>query len=297
MTPYARRGGWRRAAPGLLVVLTLMGSTAQAVRGQSVIEGVTLDEATGVPLGGAYVALALENGVTVVAAVVTSANGKFRIRGPEPGRYFVFVTRIGYGRLMRGPVEVRVGERVELELRLKPEPVELDSVVAAAAPGARPTLLDFAGFNDRKKLGIGRFITRADIAQRNPRELNDVFRVVPGVHLVPTGTGRLDIVLRGGRVRRGVSRQYCYPAVFIDGVRTPAGGRQPTDLNEIVPPEDVEGIEIYLGPSEAPPIFGGTGSACGVVVVWTRDSRPVRDQPARDDTSRASPRERPPTRP
>lgn len=296
MTAYARRDGRRRAVPGLLAVLMLLGRTAQAPCGQSIVEGVTLDEATGAPIGGAYVALSLEDRVTVVAAVVTSAQGRFRIRGPEPGRYFVFATHIGYGRLTHGPVEVRAGERVQLELRLKPEPVELDSVVAAAAPGARPTLLDLTGFNDREKLGIGRFITRADIAQRNPRELNDVFRSVPGVRLVPTGTGRLDIVLRGGGMRRGVTR-HCYPAVFIDGVRTPAGGHHPTDLNEIVPPGNVEGIEIYLGPSEVPPIFGGTGSVCGAVVVWTRDPRPGRGQPARNDTSQAAPRERPPTTP
>lgn len=283
MTLYARCG--RRAAPGLTVILALMGSTADAARGQSAVEGITLGAATGTPIGGAYVTLSLEDRVTVVAAVVTSEHGRFRFPDPEPGRYFVSATHIGYALLTHGPIEVRAGERVELELRLKPEPVELDSVVAAAMPETRPTLLDLVGFNDRQKRGVGRFITRADIARRNPRELNDVFRAVPGVRLVPAGPGRLDITLRGGGMRRGASRQYCYPAVFIDGVRTPAGGHYPTYLNETIPPGDVEGIEIYLGPSEVPPIFGGIGSGCGAVVVWTRDARPGREQPARNDAA------------
>jgi len=189
VTPYARCG--RRAAAGLTVFLALMGSTAHAVCGQSVVEGIALDAATGTPIAGAHVTLYLDDRVTVVAAVVTGEHGRFRFLAPQPGRYFVSAAQIGYGPLTHGPVEVRAGERAELELRLKPEPVELD-------------------------------------------------------------------------------------------LRTPSGGHYPTYLNETVVPGDVEGIEIYLGPSEVPPIFGGIGSGCGVVVVWTRDARPERAQPQND---------------
>ena len=33
---------------------------------------------------------------------------------------------------------------------------------------------------------------------------------------------------------------------------------------------DLEGVEIYRGPSEAPIKYQTTGSACGVLLLWTR---------------------------
>ena len=41
-------------------------------------------------------------------------------------------------------------------------------------------------------------------------------------------------------------------------------------IDELVPPSDVEGIEVYKGAATIPVELNGTGSACGVVSIWTR---------------------------
>jgi hypothetical protein len=38
----------------------------------------------------------------------------------------------------------------------------------------------------------------------------------------------------------------------------------------VVLPDQVAGIELYTGPATVPPEFNATGSACGVVAVWTK---------------------------
>jgi hypothetical protein len=60
---------------------------------------------------------------------------------------------------------------------------------------------------------------------------------------------------------------------FVDGVRDPAlagGGQLGYSLDDVIDPDHVVGVEVYLG-STAPVRFGGTTSGrCGVVLIWTR---------------------------
>ena len=61
-------------------------------------------------------------------------------------------------------------------------------------------------------------------------------------------------------------RTNCPPQYFIDGVQ--ATGYNIDDM----PVGDVEGIEIYAGPSGLPPEFNKFHStvSCGAVIIWTR---------------------------
>lgn len=271
--PHCRR--FSPPFPGLATACALLLCAAAPLPAQYV-RGRLVDDATGRPIKGGYVALLLGDRTTAASALA-DADGRFRMRTPEPGRYYIFATHVAYRRITRGPVDVHAGAEVDVEVRLTARPIELDSVLVSAGGRGAGSVLENAGFNARERIGLGRFVTREDIERRNPRELNDVLRVIPGVQVVPTGTGQMDVVLRGGRVARGPSRTHvCYPAVYIDGVRTPSGGRMPTELNQIINPWTVEGIEIYRGPSEVPAIFGGPGSACGAIVLWTRDPAPER---------------------
>jgi len=62
----------------------------------------------------------------------------------------------------------------------------------------------------------------------------------------------------------------CYVAVYLDGIRIWAPGpKEPIDINRYRVNE-LEGIEVYRGPSETPTQYQMTGSACGVVLLWTR---------------------------
>lgn len=112
-------------------------------------------------------------------------------------------------------------------------------------------------FMRRRQQGMGRFLTAAEVAARNPIRTTDVFQTTLGVRWQP-GQG-FNGVLRG--------RGGCVPAVAIDGMPIHDGA---DELDNLVMPQQIMGIEIYPTAATAPAQYGGIGAnACGVVLVWT----------------------------
>jgi hypothetical protein len=94
-----------------------------------------------------------------------------------------------------------------------------------------------------------------------------VLRRVPGVRLLRPDGRRADAVL----TRANTGRR-CMPAIFLDGIVSRAGGApRITDvvIDDMVPATEIEGIEIYHGPSQAPAVFS-RHAECGAIVVWTK---------------------------
>jgi outer membrane receptor for ferrienterochelin and colicin len=123
------------------------------------------------------------------------------------------------------------------------------------------------GFYERQKIGLGVFITRAEIEKRPPTQrVTDLIMGRAGVHVMGG-----YIVFRSAFTLGG-----CSPRVFIDGLyvldslRVSDGIR--TGINNYLHSSDVEAIEIYRGPAEVPPQYGGA-AACGVVLIWLRQGR------------------------
>ena len=115
-------------------------------------------------------------------------------------------------------------------------------------------------FEARRRLGVGHFVTRADIERRRPNVLSEYMRMVPGVRITTLDNGRT--ALRFARNPRG----NCPPQYFVDGI--PASN---FDIDEVLP-GDVEGVELYAGAAGVPPQFNrfnGT-SICGTILIWTR---------------------------
>ncbi|MBV9111159.1 MAG: hypothetical protein JO306_17265, partial [Gemmatimonadetes bacterium] len=59
----------------------------------------------------------------------------------------------------------------------------------------------------------------------------------------------------------------CVPVLVVDGIPMPG-----TEMDLEIAPEDIEGIEVYRGPSEIPPRYIALASPCGLIVVWSRDA-------------------------
>jgi hypothetical protein len=74
----------------------------------------------------------------------------------------------------------------------------------------------------------------------------------------------------------GSERGPCEPYVYVDNVwvNRPINGLQSADfgLEDIVPIDIVEAIEVYWGPFQAPMRYQGSRyeNECGVILVWTR---------------------------
>lgn len=115
-----------------------------------------------------------------------------------------------------------------------------------------------AGFYQRRSRSSGgHFITRTQIEQRNPAQLTDLFRSVPGARIY-SSTFTSVVRFRGMR---------CAPLVWLDGFPATAGE---FDLDAL-DPYIVEGIEVYLGVATVPPEFRWVrgGGSCGAIVIWT----------------------------
>jgi hypothetical protein len=114
-------------------------------------------------------------------------------------------------------------------------------------------------FEQRRATAHGTFITRAEIEEKNPLRISDLFYMVPNTILAPDGRGGMMLQsMRGG----GLFDQPCTVPVFVDGVRT-AGG-----IDAMLSPELVEAVEVYTGLADTPPQFGP--SRCGAVAIWLR---------------------------
>ena len=70
------------------------------------------------------------------------------------------------------------------------------------------------------------------------------------------------------------SRRRAGQGHYIDGYLFPSGDME---IDDVVIPDDIEGIEVYTKPGLAPAQFTNNMSGCGSIVVWTRKAtRPDR---------------------
>jgi TonB family protein len=117
---------------------------------------------------------------------------------------------------------------------------------------------------------MGHFISRDQIEKRNPVNMTDMFRMVPGARVESRGF-RTMVRFRGAR---------CAPLTWLDGTPLYAGE---FDLDSL-DPRSMEGIEIYSGPAGVPAEFQGNrqmSSSCGTVILWSRQGelRPKKRKP------------------
>jgi hypothetical protein len=196
------------------------------------------------------------NGGAFVAR--TNDAGGFRFAGVPVGRADVLIRRMGFAPTMSSVV-LREGRIDSLAVHL--------AVVAAALPGlrvedeadARSHRL-LAGFWERRSQGFGNFMTRDQIEARNASNFVDLVRQVPSASIVSVN-GRSVI-----RFKRAIGPRDCPPQYWIDGMRLEQAS--PDEFT----PGDLEGIEIYAGPSTIPVQFAPrpTTYTCGAIILWTR---------------------------
>jgi len=225
----------------------------------------------GAPLAGAQVEL-----LGTRRVVTADRAGVALLRGVAPGPTLFEVRRLGYGS-EHFTVNVPPGDTLGIDVDLLAAPVRLRGV-RATATSRIPTLQD-AGFYERQRMGLGTFLTAAEMEQRPGARFTSAMRMVPGVRVVRfrarQGTGRRGRAARAGmdmdeQYRIASSRSTgtggvpdCYMDVYVDGIK------YDQDLDAF-PVSGVEAVEVYSGPGSAPPQFRNVTSKCGVVVVWLK---------------------------
>lgn len=191
----------------------------------------------------------------------TNAIGGFRFPGAPEGSVKLTMRRLGYEQATVD-LELKPGRIDSLVVALTAIPAVLAGVNVNEDVNARSKRL-LAGFWERKARGIGNYMTREEVIERNAHSFPDLVRMKPGTQIVMVN-GRKQVRFSRSPTIRGD----CPPLYFLDGMRIENA------TGEEVQPGDVEAIEMYSSTATIPPQFQprmvANPRTCGVIVVWTR---------------------------
>jgi len=281
---------------GFFFLLLPAGLTGQEVRGH------LLESGTRQPITLGAVTL-LDTAFSAVVQTLTNEDGAFLLQAPAPGAYYVLAEALGYAPNVDGILELGSGGSITVEVYLRPNPIEMDSLTVALTRLLQFHNLSEVGYYDRKKMGFGSFISPEEIKRQNPVSAYHLLRQVPDLHLgAQTAAGTRVYLVRGGRP--------CTPRVYVDGsmvmndVLTERLGpqnlnpapvtpentglpqldpsqvdlesrlRAPTAyagvvLESLVNIQDISAVEVHTRATSIPLIYGGTQDTCGVIMLWT----------------------------
>ncbi len=214
--------------------------------------GHVLDEATGAPVEGAEVHVGERS-------VLTSVSGFFAFEELAPGAAVVSVSHLAYED-REVAVQLVAARSVQVEIRVSVEALALDPIEVTVRPSRR--LRQMQGFEYRREVAFGRFFTRDQLELLHPRNLGDVLREVPGIHVRNTRSSGLGDVLL--RFRGGT----CQPKVWVDGVERNKAWSQ-LELKEL-PGWELEAVEVYKALETPAEFYDPAGSPCVTIVAWTR---------------------------
>ncbi|HEU4994247.1 MAG TPA: carboxypeptidase regulatory-like domain-containing protein [Gemmatimonadaceae bacterium] len=234
---------------GLAVLLCL--GTVEAGAQKVSVRGVVHD-ADGRAIPDADVAVVSARQVTR-----TDGQGRFALSKIPAGRVHITARRLGYS---PGKAEFVAEQDVDsIRLTLTIQPALIAAMEVSSSERQKRQWIE--DFYRRRAQGLGQYVTREEILSRNSFRPSDMFRNTPGVQIA-RGRG-----LRFNYAKSLDPRRDCPPLIWVDGQR--ALGMELDDLS--LP--DIEGIELYSGPSTTPMQFSSnitSAQTCGTIVVWTR---------------------------
>lgn len=190
-------------------------------------------------------------------SVVTDSLGHFTFGELPPGIVRFVVRGVGFP-VLRVAVALTRGESLSkvIELDSSSGGRAAQSLPGVVATAPRPPMPRFVDFERRRLTGRGQYLVREDIEKSGVSSLQGAMRGLRGVN-IDCGGGSGCII----RMARAPMR--CPPEYIIDE-------RVDNTFGPDTPIRDIEGIEVYTGPSDVPGEFAGRHAGCGVIVVWTR---------------------------
>ncbi|HEX8904046.1 MAG TPA: carboxypeptidase regulatory-like domain-containing protein [Longimicrobiaceae bacterium] len=234
---------------------------ASALQAQQQFTGKVMDRTGEGPVPTATVE-ALAPNDRVVARARSNDDGSFTLRLRDPGEFKLRVQRLGYRTATSEAVPVQAQQTVRVELRISTAEVALSPLTVTGRTDApRSPRLEREGFYQRQQLHVGAFVTREQIDRQRPLHPSQALRGIPGVRVQQINGSTQGVVVITRRERGG-----CIPLLLVDNA---VMGAEDIDLQ--IGAKDIDGIEVYRGPSEIPGRYISLASACGLIVVWSRD--------------------------
>jgi hypothetical protein len=220
------------------------------LRGPVRLRGIVEDATRSRPLSGVQVGI-VGTGLTAVS----NEQGEFTLAELPPGTQSLFARKIGYLPWEQA-VNLFADDTSRLVLKIPTLKSVLDTVKITATRNMDPT-----GFYRRKQTGLGHYLDANQIAKMRPYQTSDLLWRMPSIR--PSVSGFDRIALMSNRMGG-----FCQPTVYVDGMRMM--DMTLTDLDMMVLPEDVVGIETYTSLVGTPPEFLMSFADCGSIIVWTR---------------------------
>lgn len=244
------------SAPTSGVLLWLLASTRLLAQGT--IEGTVFTaDVSSAPLRDATVDIR-----SIPVSTTTDNRGQFRLDSLPPGRYRLRARHIGY---YAAELDVRIAatDTVRVVLRMQVAPTTL-APIEVNAPNPETLNPRMAGFNDRRRRGLGEFLGPEELRELEHTNLTQVLRTV-GLTIARN--------LRNGRpfasARRGptsLRETTCPVQVYVDGILMP-NTPEPFDPTSIRL-ETLVGLEFYTGGARVPVLFERGDARCGVLLLW-----------------------------
>ena len=165
---------------GRVLLLALVGlwgfpvglASQQILHGR--ILGTVVDQVEGEAISGVEVRL---RGMSEPR--ISDTRGTFVFDRVPPGFHVLEVSHLSY-RVRTDSILVPPEETLEIVVTLSPDPIPLDPIRVSV----RSKVLEASGFFQRRAQGLsGVHLTRAEIEERRPHRVSDLFASVPGARL------------------------------------------------------------------------------------------------------------------
>ena len=242
---------------------------------QAVLKGTVRQDSTGVPLVGVEV---LADGVG--KHTTSDRNGNFILKDLPYGPQTILFRQIGFRPARRGVLLLR-GDTIKLDVLLISESAQRLEPIAVEAPSKTVSHGVRDDLENRRRLGLGKFIDSADLHRNESRQLGDLLRGIPGINVVVPPycrRGQVRDCLSSRTAQVAVSSRMmtrrCFVEVVLDGIVVSKGGsdtvwEQAYDLS-MLRLSEIEAVEVYRSAGEIPAEFNSASAACGVLVIWSR---------------------------
>ena len=189
----------------------------------------------------------------------TDSVGELRFPGLPPGLTVVTAFRIGY-RPMAAIASLKGSDTSVVVFLMHRLTASLDTVRMLAAPWS-PNLDEFY---QRRKMGLGRYLTFAQLDSSASDQIADIVEHrFPGLHAA-WNQSRTEVMLLSAHGPTSLSTTTpCKVAVYVDGQL-----RRGDDELAGLSAGALGGVEYYS--IRPPPQYPGGNNACGTLLLWTK---------------------------
>jgi hypothetical protein len=192
---------------------------------------------------------------------LTTKTGTVTLAFLPEGAALIRVRKVGY-QPTTITVVISPVDTVPITVTLARSGVTLEKVVTIDSNfnGSRR----FKEFEERRAHHVGGyFITAEELRKNEHSTMTNVLRRVSGMNIVCNRSGS-DCRAASARAYVGMSGTPCFSKIYVDGIIS-------TETNlQLLQVTEYGGVEYYSG-AEIPPQYNATGSACAVLLLWTRD--------------------------